>query len=148
MNVQANHTKNINNMNIYITHNLGYNPFQIYNHRQQRCKTIQVIFKAATIRPNIQLCSGWLQNVSRGLPIQVVARLKICTSDNANKHCILYYCTLLLTSWSNPVTRDERSHIFQTPTSAFASGFETPAPTPQNFETSTPTLVNPPKTYK
>jgi len=34
MNVQANHTKNINNMNIYITHNLGYNPFQIYNHRQ------------------------------------------------------------------------------------------------------------------
>jgi len=32
MNVEANHTKNINNMNIYITHNLGYNPFQIYNH--------------------------------------------------------------------------------------------------------------------
>jgi len=30
--VQANHTKNINKMNIYITHNLGYNLFQIYNH--------------------------------------------------------------------------------------------------------------------
>jgi len=27
MNVQANHTKNFNNVNIYITHNLGYNPF-------------------------------------------------------------------------------------------------------------------------
>jgi len=26
MNVEANHTKNINNMNIYITHSLGYNP--------------------------------------------------------------------------------------------------------------------------
>jgi len=35
-------------MNIYITHNLSYNPFQIY-HRQQRCKTIY-IFEAATIR--------------------------------------------------------------------------------------------------
>ena len=34
MNVKANHTKNINNMNIYITHNLGYNPLQIYNPRQ------------------------------------------------------------------------------------------------------------------
>jgi len=33
MNVQANHTKKINKMNIYITHRLGYNPFQIY-HRQ------------------------------------------------------------------------------------------------------------------
>jgi len=33
MNVQANRTKNINNLNIYITHNLAYNPFQIY-HRQ------------------------------------------------------------------------------------------------------------------
>jgi len=32
MNVQANHTKN--NINIYNTHNLGYNPFKIYNHRQ------------------------------------------------------------------------------------------------------------------
>jgi len=40
MNVQANRAKNINNMNIYITHKLGYDPFQIYNHRQQRYKTI------------------------------------------------------------------------------------------------------------
>jgi len=37
--------KKINKMNIYITHNLGYNPFQIYNHRQKRCKTIKAIFK-------------------------------------------------------------------------------------------------------
>jgi len=28
MNVQANHAKNINNMYIYITHNLGYNPYK------------------------------------------------------------------------------------------------------------------------
>jgi len=34
INVKANHTKTINNMNIYITHNLDYNPFQIYIHRQ------------------------------------------------------------------------------------------------------------------
>ena len=45
MNVQANHTKNINNMNIYITYNLGYNPFQIYNHRQQRCKQYRLSSK-------------------------------------------------------------------------------------------------------
>jgi len=32
--VQANHAKNINKMNIYITHNLGSNLFQIYNHKQ------------------------------------------------------------------------------------------------------------------
>ena len=32
--------QNINNMNIYITHNLGSNPFQIYDHEQQRRKTI------------------------------------------------------------------------------------------------------------
>ena len=38
--------------------------------------------------------------------MQAVARLEICTSDNANKHYILLYYTLLLTSsWSNPVTR-------------------------------------------
>ena len=36
--------------------------------------------------------------------MQVVAGLEICTSDNANKHYILHYCTLLLTSWLNPVT--------------------------------------------
>jgi len=30
INVQANRTKTINMMNIYITHYLGYNPFQIY----------------------------------------------------------------------------------------------------------------------
>jgi len=35
--------------------------------------------------------------------MQAVARLEICTM-NANKHCILYYRTLLLTSLSNPVT--------------------------------------------
>ena len=28
--------------------------------------------------------------------MQAVARLEICKSDNANKHYILYYCTLLL----------------------------------------------------
>ena len=28
------HTKNINKLNIYITHNLGYNLFQIDDHRQ------------------------------------------------------------------------------------------------------------------
>jgi len=36
--------------------------------------------------------------------MQALARLEICTSDNAIKHCILYYCTLLPASWSNPVT--------------------------------------------
>ena len=30
-NVQANRTEQINKINIYITHNLGYNPFQIYH---------------------------------------------------------------------------------------------------------------------
>ena len=33
MNVQANRAKKLNKMNIYITRNLAYNPFQIY-HRQ------------------------------------------------------------------------------------------------------------------
>jgi len=33
MNVQTIRIEKINKMNIYITHNLGYNPFQIY-HRQ------------------------------------------------------------------------------------------------------------------
>ena len=37
--------------------------------------------------------------------MQAVASLEICTSDNGNKHYILDYCTLILTSWSNPVTR-------------------------------------------
>ena len=38
--------------------------------------------------------------------MQAVARLEICTSDNANIHCILYDCIFLVTSsWSNPVTR-------------------------------------------
>jgi len=35
--------------------------------------------KDATIRANIQLCSVWLQNVSRGCRMQAVARLEICT---------------------------------------------------------------------
>jgi len=39
MNVQANRTEQINKINIYIMHNLSYNPFQIYD-KQQRCKTI------------------------------------------------------------------------------------------------------------
>jgi len=33
MNVEKNRTEQINKMNIYITHNLSYNPLQIY-HRQ------------------------------------------------------------------------------------------------------------------
>jgi len=68
--------------------------------------TVQVIFKTATIRPiitaNIQLCSGWLQNVSRGWPIQAVAGLQTCTM---RINMVLYNCTLLLTLSSNPVTR-------------------------------------------
>jgi len=35
--------------------------------------------------------------------MRAVARLEICTMT-ANKHCILYYHTLLLRSSSNPVT--------------------------------------------
>jgi len=38
------------------------------------------MFKAETVRANIQLCLGWLQNVSRGeTTLQVVTRLEICT---------------------------------------------------------------------
>jgi len=62
----------------------------------------QVIFKAATIRANIQLCSVWHQNVSWDWPMQAVTRLEICTM---RINIVLYYWTLLLTSSSNPVTR-------------------------------------------
>jgi len=58
------------------------------------------MFKVAAVRTNIQLCSIWLQNVSRGWPTQAVARLKICTMQT---NIVLYYCTLLLTSSSNLV---------------------------------------------
>jgi len=43
MNVEANHTKNINNMNINITHNLRYNPFQIYNQKGTRDAKMKTI---------------------------------------------------------------------------------------------------------
>jgi len=52
--------------------------------------TVQVLFKTATIGANIQLCSGWLQNVSSGWPMQAVARLEICTM---RINIVLYYCT-------------------------------------------------------
>ena len=55
-----------------------------------------------TIRANIQLRSVWLQNVSGGWPMQAVARLEICTMQI---NIVLHYCTLLLISPSNPVTR-------------------------------------------
>jgi len=45
-----------------------------------------------TIRENIQLCSVWFENVSRGWPKQAVARLEICTMQI---NVVLYYCTLL-----------------------------------------------------
>jgi len=60
------------------------------------------VFKAATITVNIQFYSVRLQKVSRGWPVQAVARLEICTM---RIHIVLYYCTLFLTSSSNPVTR-------------------------------------------
>ena len=37
------------------------------------------LLKAATIRANIQFFSEWLENMSEGWPMQVVARLEICT---------------------------------------------------------------------
>jgi len=44
-----------------------------------QCIVGYLLIQAATIRANIQFCSVWLQNVSRGWPMQAVARLEICT---------------------------------------------------------------------
>ena len=94
-----------------ITHsllNLGYNPFQIYYRRQSR----KTIYSRPRLSLKLQLSGQtsnsvlqvglWVQNVSRSWPMQAVARLEICTM---RINVVLHYCTLLLTSSSNPVTR-------------------------------------------
>ena len=48
--------------------------------------------EAATIRANMQLCLVWLQNVSRGWPMQAVARLEVCSM---RINIVLHCCTLL-----------------------------------------------------
>jgi len=57
-------------------------------------------FNTKTRMQNLRL--AYAKNVSRGWPMQVVARLEICTM---RMNIVLYYCTLLLTSSSKPVTR-------------------------------------------
>ena len=64
-------------MNIYITHHLQ--SLIVGSIEMQKNKQTSDFF------------SLWLQNVSRGWPMQAVARLEICTM---RINIALYYCTL------------------------------------------------------
>jgi len=96
-------------MNIYITHNLGYNHFQIYHIGNRDAKQCRLSLK-------LQL-SGQTSNFVQCMGPKCEQRLAYASGGYGLEICtmpiniVLFYCTLLQTSLSNPVTRRTASSL-------------------------------------